>query len=86
MTYEVIWTAHADKQLGRLDKKTGKRIFNKVEDIKEDPFRYVRRLVGQPLYRLRVGDYRVILSIENNKLVIFVMEVDLRSSRIYKKF
>ncbi|MBR9681166.1 MAG: type II toxin-antitoxin system RelE/ParE family toxin [Candidatus Altiarchaeota archaeon] len=36
-----------------------------------------------PFHRIRVGDYRVIIQIENNKMVIFVIEVGHRKN-IYK--
>ena len=84
MSFEVKWTETALKSLKKLDKKSIKRIIEKVEGIKENPFLYVKKLKGIPLYSLRVGKYRIILSIEFKKLVIFVIEVEHRK-KVYKK-
>ncbi len=59
------------------------RIISRVESISEDPFTYVKRLHGVSLFSLRVGDYRVILDIENKKMVIFVVKLGHRS-KIYE--
>ncbi|MEM0149837.1 MAG: type II toxin-antitoxin system RelE/ParE family toxin, partial [Candidatus Micrarchaeaceae archaeon] len=71
MSYRVIWSERSQKDLSRLDKKTIGRIITKVNGIKENPFLYVKRLVGVPLYSLRAGDYRVIMDIKNRQLIIF---------------
>jgi len=44
----------------------------------------VIRLTNSPFYRLRIGSYRVILDLQQNKMIIFVVETDHRG-RIYKK-
>ena len=84
MPYEVRWTGLSLKQLGRLEKNLRTRIVEKVSIVSDRPFSFVKRLTGSKLFSLRVGDYRVILSIENNMMVIFVLDVDHRS-RIYQK-
>lgn len=85
MIYTVEWTETSLKQLGKLDKVLTKRIVNKVEAITSNPFSFVKKLKGFDLYRLRVGDYRAIMSIEKAKMVIFVLEVGPRSV-IYRKY
>jgi mRNA interferase RelE/StbE len=44
----------------------------------------VKKLVGDPGYRLRVGEYRVIIDIYKDKLVILVIKIGHRKN-IYKK-
>lgn len=83
MLYTIQWTRTSLKQLEKLDKKVAERIIDKVEEISEEPFRFVKKLQGLDLYRLRVGDYRVIISIENKKMIVFVLQVGNRSV-IYK--
>jgi len=73
MTYEVKWTDTSLRQLEKLAKNVAKRIIEKVEYISRDPFMFVKKLKGLDLYRLRVGDYRVIMSIEKKKMIIFVL-------------
>ncbi|MBI2126395.1 MAG: type II toxin-antitoxin system RelE/ParE family toxin [Thaumarchaeota archaeon] len=83
MKVEVRWTETAIKQLKKLDKATSKTIIDRVEEIKSDPFSFLKKLQSVPLYSLRVGNYRVILSIERNNLVI--LDVGHRN-KIYLKY
>lgn len=83
MVYDIQWTATAEKQFSKLDKTTKKRIYDKLISVRDDPFSHVKKLVGFEAYKLRVGDYRVILGIENNTLVILVLKVGHRKS-VYK--
>lgn len=85
MKYDVKWTETSLRQLEKLEKSIAKRIVDRVEFISEDPFMYVQKLKGFGLYRLRVGDYRVIMSIERKKLIVFVLEVGHKSV-IYRKY
>ncbi len=40
--------------------------------------RQLRRLVGLPYFRLRVGDYRVIVEVKENDLFVLVLKVGHR--------
>ena len=78
MIYRIVWSQRSKKDLEALDGKNRSRIIEKVESIKEQPFNYVKRLVGVPLYSLRVGDYRVILDVKSKEVLIFVIMVGHR--------
>lgn len=43
-----------------LERSITKRINEKVDQLHQDPERYVEKLVRYPYYGIRVGDYRVI--------------------------
>ena len=81
--YTILFTSTAKKQLDKLDKNIQKRIVSVLERIRFRPERYVRKLVGDPGYRLRVGDYRIIMDIQREKMIILVLKVGHRRS-IYK--
>ncbi len=83
--YEVKWTEFFLKQLKKLNKNTARRIIDKVEATASNPFKFVKKLKGFNLYRLRVGDYRVIMSIERNKMIVFVLEIGHRK-KIYRNY
>ncbi len=83
MTWQVVWSEKSVKQLEKINKKEAQRIYDHVLDCTHDPFKTAVRLTGSPFFRLRVGNYRVILDLQQNRLVVFVIEVDLRK-RIYK--
>jgi len=81
MPFAVVWSDLALRQLKKLDRPVAKRIFEKVEELREDSPRLVRKLVNSPYYRLRVGDYRIIVDIERAALRVLVLKGG--SSRIH---
>ncbi len=83
MTWQVIWSEKSVKQLEKIDIKNAQKIYNSVLNCMEDPFGVVIRLTNSTFYRLRVGNYRVILDLQQNKMIIFVVATDLRK-HIYK--
>jgi mRNA interferase RelE/StbE len=84
MIWEVIWSEKSVKQLERIDKKNAQKIYDSVLDCVEDPFKTVIRLTNSPFYRIRVGNYRVILDLQQSRMIIFVVETD-HGGKIYKK-
>ena len=84
MAFDIIWSDSAARQLRKLDRTVARRIFERVGGLREDPIRHVRKLVNSPYYRLRVGDYRVILDIQRNVLRILVLKVGRRDA-IYER-
>lgn len=81
--YEIIFDKIAKKQFSKLDIQLQTRIIKTLERIRIRPHHFVKSLSGSPYFRLRVGDYRVILDIQNNKLIIIVLELGHRKN-IYK--
>ena len=82
--YEIIFSNKAKKQLFKLEKNIQKRIITVLERIRIRPESYITKLVGDPGYKLRVGDYRIIMDINNNNLLILVIKVGHRKE-IYNR-
>ena len=82
--YSLVYSATALKHLKKLDKEIQIRIISTLERIRVRPYPHVKKLVESPYFRLRVGDYRVILDVKENKLLIFVIEVGHRK-KLYSK-
>ena len=82
--YEIIFSNKAKKQLFKLEKNIQERIVTILERIRIRPESYITKLVGDPGYKLRVGDYRIIMDIDNNNLLILVIKVGHRKE-IYKR-
>lgn len=78
MTYDVLFSDLALKQLRKLDQEIRQRIIATIERIRIRPDEYVRKLVGDDGYRLRVGNYRVILDVDKEKLIILVLRIGHR--------
>jgi mRNA interferase RelE/StbE len=81
--YKIEFSLASEKQLYKLSKDMQVRIISSLERIRIRPYPHIKKLVGIPYFRLRVGDYRVILDIKNSEVVILVIEIGHRSS-IYK--
>ena len=81
--YEVFFSDKARRQFKKLERETQERIISAIERVRIRPEAYVTKLVGDPGYKLRVGDYRVIMDINKNKLMILVLKIGHRKS-IYK--
>jgi mRNA interferase RelE/StbE len=78
--YEVKWTETTTRFLEKMESVDAERILEKMKLVSKNPFHYIKRLKGIPLYSFRTGKYRVIMSIEREKLVILVVEVGNRKN------
>ena len=81
--YDIYFTQESKKSLLKLEKHDATRIIRTIERCRIRPHAHVKRLVGSPYFRLRVGDYRVILDIKENTLLIHVIAIGHRKG-IYK--
>jgi mRNA interferase RelE/StbE len=81
--FEVEYSEESLFQLRGLDVSVSKRIIRKIESTRSDPHRFFVRLVGRTEYKLRVGDYRVIVDIEENRRVIVIRSLGHRKN-IYR--
>lgn len=86
VSYKIEWKHSAKKELRKLEKAVTLRIINAVEDLASEPrSKGSRKLQGsEHLYRVRVGDYRVVYAIKNKVLLIEVIRIG-HSEDIYKK-
>jgi mRNA interferase RelE/StbE len=73
----------AQKSLAKIPKPFQTNIINKVYELANNPYKNSKKLVGRDAYRIRVGNYRIIYEICNNKLVILVINIGHRKD-IYK--
>jgi mRNA interferase RelE/StbE len=75
--YSIEYTRDAVKVLARMPRTLRERVASKIEDLARDPFGAVnvRQFVGQPGYRLRVGDWRVIYDVEQGRLLVRVLRI-----------
>lgn len=80
MSFGISWDKQALQDLGKLEILIKKRIVKKIIWFAENgSFHNIKRMAGYAnTYRLRVGDYRVILEIVDNGFV--VLKVGLRGN------
>ncbi len=80
MNYSIIWSKKAIDDLKKLEIHIAKRIYEKVSLIEESPFRYLQKLCGSPCFRMRVGDYRIIVKIDYETASIHIDRVGHRKN------
>lgn len=78
MTYRLEVTPSAKKALAALPKAARLRVDARINALATDPRPHgVKTLRGSkpPLLRLRVGDYRIIYAVEDDRLVVLVVRI-----------
>ena len=75
---EVVVSDNAAEWLRDAEPDVRERIVNKLDDITDFPGHYLKRLRGSPYYRLRVGDYRVIIDWRKDDGELFVRDIGHR--------
>jgi mRNA interferase RelE/StbE len=80
MAFEVILKPSAKRTLDGLSKQIKERIIGALDRLAENPRHHgVTKLEAEAdLYRVRVGNYRVIYSIEDQQLVVLVLKIGHR--------
>jgi len=85
-SYNIIWKKSAQKELRKINKKEISKILNEIEKLSLNPYpTNHKKLLGTDyIFRIRIGNYRVIYSVQNKKLIIEIIRVRHRKE-IYKK-
>ncbi len=83
MKYKVVFTEKAKKQLKKLDKHISALIIGWIEKNIENstnPRLYGKGLVGNKAgqWRYRIGDYRIICEIQDDKIIVLILEIGHR--------
>jgi mRNA interferase RelE/StbE len=79
--YTVLTTKSFNKAIAKLPANWQKRIVAKIKEIAVNPYapnKNLTKLQGRDAYRLRVGDWRVIYELHDDRLVMLVLEVGPR--------
>jgi mRNA interferase RelE/StbE len=89
MAWRIDFDPAAQRELDKLDKPTRRRItkflYERVGKL-DDPRKIGQRLQGSlsEFWKYRVGDYRIICSLERDRLVVLVLRIGHRRE-IYKR-
>ena len=78
-TWRIETKRQVKSVLRRLPKPLCKRIEQAIDALAHDPLPPgSRKLTGYDYYRIRVGDWRIVYSVDNDILVVVIVEVSSR--------
>lgn len=76
---KIYLSSKADKQLHRLPRQMYQVILHKIEKLEEDSFpQGVDKLESRPGWRIRVGDYRILYTVDREKRELTILSVSHR--------
>ena len=82
--YKIFFKKSVEKDFAAIPKKDLKRIIKRIWELAVDPRPPgCEKLTGQERYRLRQGRYRIVYSIQDNILTVWVVKVGHRK-HIYR--
>ena len=82
--YELKFDKKAIDSLNSLEKEDKKRILNKLQQCKLNPFLFLEHLEDIKGFKLRVGDFRVIIDADKTNNILYILKVGHRKN-IYEK-
>ena len=78
--YEIVFSKNGEKDFDSLSEEVKSRVAHVLERMSINPYRYMRRLKGRESFRARVGDYRILLNINEKKKIIDILRVGHRKN------
>ncbi len=81
MAYRIEFTPRADRQFRGLERSLQIRLGRRIDSLGENPRpQGIKKLSGEEdMYRLRVGDYRIIFQIREKSLLVLIVRIGHRS-------
>ena len=86
MQYRIEFSRPASRQFDSLPKQVQLRLKPRLDSLRDNPRPHgAEKMAGEEeLYRLRVGDYRVIYQIRDQALVVLVVKIGHRKD-VYRR-
>ena len=82
--YKIFFKKSVEKDFKVISKKDLKKILDRIETLAENPRPPgCEKLTGQQRYRLRQGRYRILYSVQDDELTVWVVKIGHRRN-IYR--
>jgi mRNA interferase RelE/StbE len=79
--WKVIVSRKAERSLRRLPKDLLQRLRQAIDGLATNPRPTgYKKLAGSDFYRIRVGDWRIIYTIEDDQLIVLIVTISPRGS------
>jgi mRNA interferase RelE/StbE len=83
--YKIFFRQSVLKDLAKIPKRELQRIIKRIENLATDPRpRECEKISGQDRFRIRQGSYRIVYSVQDDELTIWVVKIGHRRD-IYRK-
>ena len=86
MKYTIDIKKRAERFIVKLPRPEKERVLKAIYELPEgEDIKQLKGKKNKGLFRLRVGDYRIIYSVDNGKLIIYVIDAGNRGE-IYNRY
>lgn len=86
--FEIFLDTPAKNFIKKLDSKSSQKTIEAIEKLAEDPVPHDAKRIyrtSEKLFRIRVGDFRILYRIDYEEIIIIIVSVDSRK-RVYRNF
>jgi mRNA interferase RelE/StbE len=84
MAYTLKLHREVEKQLERIPKKPRERVVEAMRFLREEPRPHGCQHLQGELFRVRVGEYRIVYAVFDDEVVVVVCRVAQRTERTYR--
>jgi mRNA interferase RelE/StbE len=79
MKWRVVVARSAEKELAKLSSENQLRVVRSIRSLEDNPFPgAAKRLKGRAEFRIRVGDYRILYTVEHNSRCLTISAIGHR--------
>ncbi len=83
--YKIYFRKSVENDFKIIPKKDAKKILERIKSLKMEPRPHgCEKLTGQERYRLRQGKYRILYSILDKNLIIWIVKIGHRKD-VYRQ-
>lgn len=84
--FQIVFKPSAERELRKLPQKIIVKASRMIEELARNPYPpYISKLMGENTYRMRVGDYRILYTINKIEKIVYIKRVKHRKD-VYRKF
>ena len=84
MRYDLKLHRDVEKQLERIPKKPRERVVEAMRSLRDEPKPHGCQHLQDELFRVRVGQYRIVYAVFDDEVVVVVCRVARRTERTYR--
>ena len=84
MSYDIQFSKDSRNFFKKLEKSEKEQILKRLQRISVQPEKFLIKLINSDFYKLKIGNFRLFIDLNDSKLIILVLEIGKRKN-IYNK-